>query len=267
MQSQESVVSPSFFLRSESASEWKTVVNSVSTLVEEATFEISKDGLTFRGMDPSHVSLIDILWPSSAFSKYDCPKPDKFTVRVEDFGKVIKRSDSRDSVEISRETSGSLLLRTGNQFYKREFELHLLESSASPAQLPKLTFGAKFVMSFTSFSEALSDISTISNQISIIVSGEKLSFKGSGDSGKALVSFEKGEKDELFEIQSNEKETSSTYNIEYISRIVKSMGAASTDTVRLEYSNKMPLRIEFGLGGSASKGGRIHFYLAPRVGD
>ena len=51
---------------------WKAVISAISTLVEEATFESTVQGISFRGMDPSHVALIDISWPNSAFEKYEC---------------------------------------------------------------------------------------------------------------------------------------------------------------------------------------------------
>ena len=40
-------------------SEWKAVTASIQTLVEEATFDVSNDGISFRAMDPSHVALVD----------------------------------------------------------------------------------------------------------------------------------------------------------------------------------------------------------------
>ena len=59
---------------------------------------------------------------------------------------------------------------------------------------------------------------------------------------------------------SAEKESKSTYSIEYLLKISKAAGSA-TDTINFEYSSKMPFRLEFRLG----KNGRIHFYSAPRV--
>jgi len=49
--------------------EFEQVVKSISTIVEEATFNVSPEGITFRGMDPSHVALIDISLPNAMFEK------------------------------------------------------------------------------------------------------------------------------------------------------------------------------------------------------
>ncbi len=141
----------SFLAKTATPSEWKEIASSISAMVDDATFEVSSDGITFRAMDPAHVALIDILWPSSAFEKFECAKADKFTVRIEDFAKLIKRSEARDSVEISRSGNESIVLKVGSEFYRREFELHLLETSAKSSPLPRLTFDAKIVISYSDF--------------------------------------------------------------------------------------------------------------------
>src|SRR5579875_2325844 len=92
----------SFLARTQTPSEWKAVTAAIQTLVEEATFDVSSEGISFRAMDPSHVALVDLFWPSSGFEKFECEKSDKFTVRVEDFAKLIRRAEAKDSIEISR---------------------------------------------------------------------------------------------------------------------------------------------------------------------
>ena len=61
-------------------------------------------------------------WPNSAFEKYECDKPFKFTIRVEDFVKLIGRSDNKDSVEMTSNEDDALTLRLMNG-YKREFDM------------------------------------------------------------------------------------------------------------------------------------------------
>ena len=44
-----------FSATTKGAEDWKAIISAISTLVEEATFEATVEGITFRGMDPSHV--------------------------------------------------------------------------------------------------------------------------------------------------------------------------------------------------------------------
>lgn len=97
-----------FSAKTSGSDEWKAILSAISTLVEEATFEATSEGITFRGMDPSHVALIDISWPNSAFEKYESDGDIKFGVRIDEFSKLIKRAEKSEPIEIS--ISESMLL-------------------------------------------------------------------------------------------------------------------------------------------------------------
>jgi len=249
------VVDLVFLAKTSTSGEWKVVSSTVSTLVEEATFEASSEGITFRAMDPSHVALIDLSWPKSAFEKYECDKPFKFSIKIEDFVKLIKRADVKDSIEIT--TADEMLVLRIFDGYKREFLLHLIESTYGPTPLPKLSFNVKATIAERAFDRILSDISAISDHMTIEASKDRLIFSGKSDIGSGSVTLEKVSED-LKELEVKE-ESKATYNMEYLSNIIK---ATASDTVLLEYSSKMPIRLELKL---SDLGGRIHFYLAPRI--
>ena len=99
-----------FSAKTSGSEEWKAIISAVSTLVEEATFEATVEGISFRGMDPSHVALIDISWPNSAFEKYECDSDIKFGVRIDEFSKLIKRADKNNAIEINISDDNMLLL-------------------------------------------------------------------------------------------------------------------------------------------------------------
>ena len=54
-----------FGAKTSGSDDLKAIISAISTLVEEATFVATAEGITFRGMDPSHVALIDISWPAT----------------------------------------------------------------------------------------------------------------------------------------------------------------------------------------------------------
>jgi proliferating cell nuclear antigen len=247
-----------FIAKTSSPNEWKVVVNAISTLVEEASFEATAEGLTFRAMDPSHVALVDLDWPNSAFDKYDCDKPFKFTVRVEDLVKLIRRAGAEDSIEISAAEDEMLLLKMANG-YEREFQIHLIESTYGATPLPKLSLNSKVLLTEQTFEKMLSDISVVSDHITIDTSAKKIVFSGKSDSGTGSATLEKGYQD-LLELKVKE-DSRATYSIDYLLNITRAAGK-STDVLTFEYSNKMPLRLTFKL---SEKGGRMHFYLAPRL--
>ena len=244
-----------FSAKTNTSDEWKAVISSITTLVEEATFEATVEGITFRGMDPSHVALIDISWPNSAFEKYNCDSDIKFGVRVDEFSKVIKRAEKKESIEISISDDNMLQILIGKN---KKWSMRLIEGSASDTPLPKISYDSKIGLSSSTFDKILGDIDVVSDYLSIKTATNNAEFSGKGDSGEAVINFEKG-MDGLEELTVNQ-ECTGTYSLEYLNPIVKAMGSTSNSII-CEFSSGKPLRIEF----KVSNIGRIHFYLAPRV--
>ncbi|MEM0075106.1 MAG: proliferating cell nuclear antigen (pcna) [Nitrososphaerota archaeon] len=242
---------------SDSAEEWKTVAQAISTLIEEATFVATPEGLNLRAMDPSHIALIDLRWPNTAFDKYSCDQNYTLTVRVDDLLKVLKRADSKDRVELKLNEDNTLELTLRNG-YERNFTIHLVEAQYSQTPLPKVTFNITARLKSTIVRQILEDIKTISDHVAIKAEQGKLTLSGKSESGKVSVVVSK-DNPELEEL--NVKDPGeATYSIDYLSNFSKSMGAA--DSLALSFSSKMPIKLEFPLG---KKGGNVQFYLAPRV--
>mgnify|MGYP003879958817 FL=1 len=279
-------------IKSKSAYEWRTIMQAISTIVDEAVFNATSEGIMFRAMDPSHVALIDIIWSSAAFEYYRCDGELIFAVRVDELLKLLKRADKDESVEVSitnnnnvikqgedderegKESSSvessasastlSLKFTKENSKKSRHYRLRLLEigssASATVTPLPKLNFTTKITMSLNALIDTLKDIEVISDQVTIYSNGSIVQFEGKGDTGEVKVVFEHGG-DEVREIvmQEGVSESRATYSIEYLSSMVNAIDDA--ESVAIEYSSKIPLRLEFRLPFMC----KIHYYLAPRV--
>jgi proliferating cell nuclear antigen len=244
-----------FSAKTSGSDDLKAIISAISTLVEEATFVANAEGITFRGMDPSHVALIDISWPNSAFEKYECDNDIKFGVRVDEFSKLIKRAEKQDSIEIGISEDNMLLVTIGKN---KKYKMRLIESSASDTPLPKIPYDAKIGLTSIGFDKILGDVQVVSDYLTIKASTSKAEFSGKGDSGEVLIDLEKG-MEQLTDI-SVKQESTGTYSLEYLNPVVKAVGNTA-GSVTCEYSSAKPLRIEFKVANI----GRIHFYLAPRV--
>lgn len=244
-----------FSAKTSGSDEWKAIISAISTLVEEATFEATVEGITFRGMDPSHVALIDISWPNSAFEKYECDSDVKFGVRIDEFSKLVKRADKTDKIEINISDDNMLLVNIGKN---KKYKMRLIESSASDTPLPKISYDSKIDLSSSLFDKILGDVQVVSDYLTITTTSNNAEFSGKGDSGEVIINLEK-EKNELDEMIVRQ-DSVGTYSLEYLNPIVKAVGT-STGNIICEFSSAKPLRIEFKVANI----GRIHFYLAPRV--
>ena len=244
-----------FSAKTNTSEEWKAIISAISTLVEEATFEATVEGVSFRGMDPSHVALIDISWPNSAFEKYSCDGDIKFGVRIDEFSKLIKRAEKSDSVEINISDDSMLHVSIGKN---KKYKMRLIESSSSDTPLPKISYDSKITLSSSRLDKILGDIDVVSDYLSIKTTQKNVEFSGKGDAGEATINLEKDMED--VEDISVSQESSGTYSLEYLDPIVKAVGGTA-DSIICEFSTEKPLRIEF----KVTNIGRIHFYLAPRV--
>ena len=244
-----------FSAKTSGSEEWKAVISAISTLVEEATFEATVEGISFRGMDPSHVALIDISWPNTAFEKYECDGDIKFGVRIDEFSKLIKRADKSNAIEINISDDNMLLVTIGKN---KKYKMRLIESSASDTPLPKIPYDTKISLTSSSFDKVLGDVQVVSDYLTVDATELQAEFSGKGDSGEVNIVLEKS-KDELTELDVK-ADSSGTYSLEYLNPIVKAVGS-SVETITCEFSSSKPLRIEFKVANI----GRIHFYLAPRV--
>ena len=249
-----------FLAKTATNSEWRAIAAAVKTLVEEATFEANSEGLTFRAMDPSHVALVDLSMPNSSFSSFECDKPFKFSVRVEDLVKLVGRSDAKDSVEIGSTEEDAIAVKLSNG-YKREFTIHLIESTAGASPLPKLEFDTKATLTKAILEKMLGDVSVVSDQFTVQAGKDKLTFSGKSDVGKAEMALAGNDADVLeFKAAAESK---ATYSIDYVQSILKALGGV-TDTVQMEFSTKKPLRLEMKLN---DQGAKLWYFLAPRVQD
>lgn len=241
---------------SQSSEEWKSVSQAIAALIDEATFVATPDGINLRAMDPSHIALVDLKWPSSAFERYSCDSNYNLTVRVEDLLKVLKRADARDRVELSLTEENSLQFKLLDG-YEKSFTIHLVEAQYSQTPLPKVTFSVTTKLGAQLFRQILDDIKTISDHISIKAEAEKLTFSGKSEIGRVSVVVD-NKNAELKELNIKEP-GEATYSIEYLSNFTKSIYG---DVLTIQFSSKMPIKLEYPLSG---KGGLVQFYLAPRV--
>jgi len=244
-----------FSAKTSGSDDLKAIISAISTLVEEATFVANAEGITFRGMDPSHVALIDISWPNSAFEKYECDSDIKFGVRIDEFSKLIKRAEKKDSIEISISEDNMLLVTIGKN---KKYKMRLIESSATDTPLPKIPYDAKIELSTTAFDKILGDVQVVSDYLTIKAAESSAEFSGKGDSGEVVINLEK-DNEEIQDLTVKE-DSDGTYSLEYLNPVVKAVGTTA-GTITCEFSSAKPLRIEFKVANI----GRIHFYLAPRV--
>jgi proliferating cell nuclear antigen len=233
-----------------SSDDLKTIMSLVANITEEAIFKASPEGITFRGMDPSHVALVDISIPNSAFDTFDCIAETTFGVRVDEFSKLLKRADKKNVIELSVD-DGLLTLKIGD---KKKFNLRLLNTTTGDTPVPKINLPNSFSIENTNFDNIIADVLAVSDYLTIRVSGGDVEFLGKGDSSDVVVRNQ-----DLDEVNV-EEDGEGHYSLEYLSPAVKAL-SSSGGKISISMAQNKPLQFEFKIGSV----GRIIFFLAPRV--
>jgi len=238
--------------------EWKAILNAIGNMVEEAMFIVNNDGITFRGMDPSHVALLDVTFPKSSFDHLDS-KTSFFGLRVNDFKTVFNTASNNDTVELFIENENMMRVSI-NGTIDMEYNIHLIEKQEVNTPIPKTDYKAKISVNPNTLSRIISNIQHISEFIEINCNQERVEFSGKGDLGDAKINLDK-QNPELKELNLSE-DSSAVYSLEYMEKIIRDIGKASKN-VSMEYANNNPIHLLFEMPSMV----RVEYYLAPRTNN
>ena len=234
------------------------IAKSAACMNNEGTFTITDEGLMYRDMDPSHVSMADISIPNSCFEKWSCIEEQKFALNLDEFIKLVNSLDAKGSVSLVIEKEKILVSQNGFTA-----NIKTIETSVSDVPLPKIGYNSSLIINADQninaldFKKTLNKISTVSDYVTINANDDRVILSGKGDNGNSEITFSKDD----FEIKSRE-ESKTTYNFEYLMPILKTLNKNSK--VELEFSSMKPMRMRIQINKNIPFS-RVDFYLAPRV--
>jgi proliferating cell nuclear antigen len=236
----------------------KDMMGAISILVDEATFDVTPEGIKLRAMDPSRVAMVDFEWPKTIFDEYSCGEPMKMCINISEMLKLLRRTGKDESVELSLdEKTGKLKIAIkGN--YSRTFNMPTLEAMDEEVPTPKVTFNVCAKTTTQGLREAIEDASLVSDHVKIEAENGKMTLNAAGDIMGAKIEFAEGS-DVLLEM--NAKEVSkATFSLSYLSEIVRA-ALPTSEIVIIEFSTDMPIQLDF----KQEKEGKLKFFLAPRI--
>jgi len=236
--------------------EWKAIVNAIGDIVEEAMFICNNDGITFRGIDPAHVALLDITFPLSSFDSFSCHAT-FFGMKIDDFKNILNAASNEDLIELKIEDPNKMKISIKGSL-SMEYDLNLLEKTEVNTPIPKVDVKSKILLSSDALTRIMTNIERISEHVTINSLFDRIQFIGKGDVANVMVDLEKTNPElSLLEVL---EDSSSMYSLEYMAKIIRNIGRTSK-TVSMEYGTKTPMRILFEMPSMT----RVEYYLAPRI--
>ncbi len=239
----------------ESAKEFKKVVDTVSTLLDEICFEVDEEGIKASAMDPSHVALVSLEIPKLAFEEYEADNHD-IGIDLEAFKKVMNRAKSKDKLILELDEERNKLNVIFENTGKRKFSLALLDLSASSVKVPDIEYPNVIMIKGDAFKEALKDASLFSDYVVLKADENKFVVHAKGDLNENEAIFEK-DCSAIISLEVKE-EAKSAFNLDYLIDMVK--GVSSGDIIKIYLGNDMPVKLEYSIAGV-----NLTFLLAPRI--
>lgn len=247
-----------FKVRVADAKVLRDMITAISTLVDEASFDLSLDGIRLRAMDPSRVAMVDFEWPKTVFAEYECSGSTKMCINISELLKLLRRAGKDESVELALDEKTGRLKVTIKGNYTRTFNMPTLEAMEEEVPTPKVTFNVKAEVTTEGLRQALEDAQLVSDHVRIEADNEKLVMNAAGDLMGANIEIKKGGA-ALLNLETKEP-SKATFSLSYLSEIVKA-AAATSEIVTVEFSTDMPIRLDF----KQPQEGKLSYFLAPRI--
>jgi proliferating cell nuclear antigen len=236
--------------------EWKAILQAINEVVENAMFICNIDGITFRGIDPSHIALLDITFPKESFYRFDC-KTSFFGVRIEDLKNIVNTALNSDTIEfqISDHNMMKIIIKGTIRI---EFNIKLLERTEVNIPIPKIDYSSRAKLDPKIFQRILLEINPISDAVTINSKNNQIQFLGKGDTGNVLIDLD--ENSSGIQMIRTDEAISSTYDLVHMTKIMNTVGKESTEII-FEYANKNPMHMKFEMPSNTI----VEYYLAPRI--
>ena len=238
------------------AREWKYIVESLASLVYEAGFVASPDGLRVRALEPGRVAMVDLYMPRDLFEEYTAEQEERIGVVLGDIVDVLKRVRPGENVAFEATKEHLTIALTGKA--EKKFRFPLLDLPGQEVPSLKLNFTVTAKMPSDTFRDALRDVSLMSGEVSVKAEDTCLWLTGKSDKGEAeaRLSVETGS---LIEIDVEEP-TEASYAAKFLDEAV-SKACKVSRVLDLRFATDGPLEMRFDIAG----GGTLRYFVAPRV--
>ena len=231
----------------------KDLIDVTSPLVNEVKFNISKNELSLRAVDPAHVAMIDLRIASDAFEEYKTEDLE-LGIDMDKFASIMRLANSEQMVSLEfDQKQNRLVIQIGNLVRK----MALIDTAGMPdPKMPNLDLPGKVVVKASELIQGVRASESISDHLAITMKKDSFQLYAEGDTDTVDLTIPK---DMLIELSTNEK-VKSLFSIDYFSNMIKSVKANEAVTIHL--GNDNPTKVEFNVAQSK---GHVTYLLAPRI--
>jgi proliferating cell nuclear antigen len=235
------------------AEKLKDSIESISTLVDEARFRITPQGLSVKAVDPANVAMVSFELSKEAFDSFEATEGE-LGIDLTKLTGVMEMADKSDIIELELdEASHKLIVRMRGLAYT----MSLLDPSSirKEPKVPSLDLPVHIVIRGEDIKRAVKAAEKVSDYMSMGVRGDVFFMEAEGDTDKVLVELGK---EQLIDLQATDAK--SLFSLDYLSDMSKILGKSNEVTIDLGKDFPLKIRIKIAEGH-----GEVSYMLAPRV--
>ena len=231
----------------------KDIIDVTSPLVNEVKFNISKNDISFRAVDPAHVAMVDLTLKKDAFEEYQAEEME-MGVDLDKFASIMRLASSNDMVSLDfDQKQNRLVIQIGNLVRR----MALIDTAGMPdPKMPNLDLPGKVVLKASELHQGVRASEAISDHLAITMKKDSFELFAEGDTDTVNLTLEK---DKLLELTADGK-LKSLFSIDYFSNMIKSVKSDGAVTIHL--GNDNPTKVEFDV---ANEQGHVTYLLAPQI--
>lgn len=231
----------------------KEVVDVVSTLVDEAKFNVGKESITIKAVDPAHVAMLDLSLDRGAFESFKADETE-LGIDMDKMKEILRLAKAGEVIAINHDEDKNRLIVTVGNTTRR---MALVDTAGmSDPKVPSLNLPAKVVVRTDELRQAIRASESVSDHIALKASAEGFEIVSEGDTDTVSHMVPK---DMLEELQAKDA-VRSLFPLDYFSNMVKAISSAPT--VALYLGTDYPVKMEFKI---AAGKGEVKYLLAPRI--
>ncbi|MGC8994046.1 MAG: proliferating cell nuclear antigen (pcna) [Pyrobaculum sp.] len=238
------------------AKEFAYIIDSISVLVEEASFVVRGDGLYLRALDASRTAMVDLIMPKEAFEEFPEVEELRFGLNLKDLKKLLRRVKKGDKISMEFEEGRLRIKLVGKSV--RSITLPSIEVVGEELPTPKVVYTAMVKTASDILASAIKDADAVADEVKFDATEEAFVISATSDKGEVEVRLEKNS-ELVYEFDVKEP-ASARFSLEYLVDIV-SRSSKISDIVTVELATAKPVHLTFDIPA----GGKIAYFVAPRV--
>lgn len=173
----------------------KKIVSALKELIDQASWDLTEEGIQLQSMDSSHVALVQMMLKCDNFELYRCDEAFNMGLNMTNLNKIFQ-AFSTGSLSIQCEDDSDTVKFTfedEKNNKKQQYELRLMDLDTEQLGIPEQDYEATFTMPSAEFTRIVKDLLIMGESCTICVTKGQVMFKAEGDIGKADITIKKDE--------------------------------------------------------------------------